>query len=164
MGRARLTLIAVLVSISTRLNGVQPTEQSSPLPEVLRAHLRVERFAAVTTVAGLPSGVRDGLQRLFGMPTLRLAGPGEEFQVTDVIVKPNLPIRRLIVAGCATDHCLVYYERGGIAHTRYVVLFQTTKSEARFEWGGAAPDGLADPDEVKSAVLSGAVIGQTKYW
>jgi hypothetical protein len=67
---------------------------------------------------------------------LELAEPGAEFQVTDVIVKPNLPIRRLILSRCSSDHCVVYYERGGIAHTFSVVLFRIDKGgAAQFEWG-----------------------------
>jgi hypothetical protein len=88
---------------------------------------------------GLPLGVRDGLQTLFGSQTLDIAEPAAEFQVTDVIVNPKLPIRRLVAAGCTIDYCLVYYERGGIAHTWHVALFHWTPAATRFEWGGTAP-------------------------
>ena len=77
------------------------------------------RFAADGWLA-LPLGVRDELQTLFASQTLDIAEPGAEFQVTDVIRKPDLPIRRLVAAGCSIDHCIVYYERGGIAHTWHV--------------------------------------------
>jgi hypothetical protein len=164
MARERVALVACLVLVSLSLISSQSAEQPTVLSELLRTHLRGEQFVAVTAVAGLPNGIREGLRRLFGRSTLELAEPGAEFQVTDVIMKPNLPIRRLISAGCSADHCLVYYERGGIAHTRYVVLFKSTKTGAQFEWGGSAPAGLADLDEVKGALLSGEVRGQTKYW
>src|SRR5215510_1221647 len=74
------------------------------LPEPLRAHVKDERFQIVTSVRGLPLGVRDGLQKLFGSQTLDIAEPGAEFQATDVIVKPNLPIRRLVAAGCTVAY------------------------------------------------------------
>ena len=96
------------------------------LSGALRAHVKDERFGIVTSIRGLPLGVRDGLQTLFGSQALDIAEPGAEFQVTDVIVDPKLPIRRLVAAGCSTDHCLVYYERGGIAHTWQVALFHWT--------------------------------------
>ena len=95
----------------------------------------------VTSIRGLPLGVRDGLQALWDSQGLDIAEPGAEFQVTDVAGNPKLPIRRLVAAGCSTDHCLVYYERGGIAHTWLVALFHWTPAETRFEWGGAAPAG-----------------------
>jgi hypothetical protein len=144
--------------------GAQTAEQASVLSKPLRTHLRNEEFVAITSVAGLPIGVRDGLKSLFASPTLELAEPGAEFQVTDEIMKPNLPVRRLILAGCSADHCLVYYERGGIAHTWYVVVFQSTKTGAKFEWGGSAPSGLANLDELKRAVVSKEVRGETAYW
>jgi hypothetical protein len=139
------------------------SEEGGGLSRGLRGHLRGETFAAVSEVRGLPLEVRDGLQALWHSPKFEMAGPGAEFQATDVITNPNLPIRRLIVAGCSVDHCIIYYERGGIAHTHTVVLFRT-KGAARFEWGGVAPPGLADLDQVKDAVLKGTVRGETGYW
>ena len=82
---------------------------------------------------------------------------GTEFQVTDV--HPTLPRRRLVTAGCSTEYCLVYYERGAIPHTWHVALFHWTAAETRFEWGGTAPGGLTTIDDVRKAVLSGAVKG-----
>lgn len=134
------------------------------LPRALVVHLKDERFGIVTSIRGLPLGVRDGLQTLFGGPILDIAEPGAEFQVTDVIVNPKLPKRRLVAAGCSIDHCLVYYERGGIAHTWQVALFHWTPALTRFEGGGIAPGSLASVDDVRSAILSGAIRGPTKVW
>lgn len=134
------------------------------LPETLRGHLKDERFGIVTSIRGLPLGVRDGLQKLFRSQTLDIAEPGAEFQATDVIVNPTLPGRRLVAAGCSTGYCLVYYERGGIAHTWHVALFYWTPAATRFEWGGIAPGGLATIDDVRNAVLSGAIEGPATFW
>ena len=101
---------------------------------------------------------------MFGSQALDIAEPGAEFQVTDVIIDPTLPRRRLVAAGCSTDHCLVYYERGGITRTWQVALFYWTPAATRFEWGGIAPRGLASIDAVRNAVLSGAIKGPTKSW
>ena len=143
--------------------GSQATD-ADVLSGALRAHVQGERFGIVTSIRGLPLGVRDGLQTLFGSPKLDIAEPGAEFQVTDVVVNPKLPIRRLVAAGCSTDHCLVYYERGGIAHTFHVALLHWTPAATRFEWGGTAPGGLTTIDEVRNAVLSGAIKGAAKIW
>ena len=135
------------------------------LSGALRTHVQDERFGIVTSIRGLPLGVRDGLQRLFGSGALDIAEPGAEFQVTDAVVNPKLPIRRLVAAGCSTDHhCLVYYERGGIAHTWHVALFHWTPAATRFEWGGTAPGGLATIDDVRNAILSGGIKGQARFW
>jgi hypothetical protein len=130
----------------------------------LRAHVQAEQFGIVTSIRGLPPGVRDGLQTLFGSQTLDIAEPGAGFRFTDVIVNPKLPLRRLVAAGCSYDHCLVYYERGGIAHTWQVALFHWTPDATRFEWGGTAPSGLVTIGEVRSAILSGAISGPVASW
>jgi hypothetical protein len=134
------------------------------LSEALRAHVKDERYQIVASIRGLPLGVRDGLQMLFGSQALDIAEPGAEFQATDVVGNPKLPIRRLVAAGCSTDHCLVYYERGGIARTWQVALFHWTPAATRFEWGGTAPGGLATIDDVRNAVLSGAIKSPNRLW
>jgi len=134
------------------------------LSDALRAHVKDDRFQIVTSVRGLPLGVRDGLQTLFGTQSLDIAEPDADFQVTDVAGARALPIRRLVAAGCSVDHCLVYYERGGIAHTWQVALFHWTPAATRFEWGGVAPGGLMTIDDVRKAVLSGAIKSSNKDW
>jgi hypothetical protein len=62
------------------------------------------------------------------------------------------------------DYCLVYYERGGSAHTWLVALFHWTPAATRLEWGGQARGGLASIDEVRDAVLSGEVRGPVREW
>jgi hypothetical protein len=151
----------------TLWSAVVTGSQAAPtvaLSEALRAHVKNERLAIVTSIRGLPLGVREELQTLFGSQTLDIAEPGAEFQVTDVVGNPKLPIRRLVAAGCSTDHCLVYYERGGIAHTWHVALFHWTPAATRFEWGGTAPGGLATIDDVRNAVLSGAIKSPNRLW
>ena len=134
------------------------------LSETLRTHVKNERWEIVTSIRGLPLGVREALQALFGSPSLDIAEPGAEFQVTDDVGARKLPIRRLVAAGCSPDHCLVYYERGGIAHTWQVALFHWTPEATRFEWGGTATGGLATIEDVRKAVLSGAIKSPNKAW
>jgi hypothetical protein len=134
------------------------------LPEALRDHVKNGRFQIVTSIRGLPLGVRNELQELFGSQTLDIAEPGAEFQVTDVIVNPQFSIRRLVAAGCTIEYCLVYYERGGIAHTWHVAVFHWTPEATRFEWGGTAPGGLATIDDVRNAILSGVIKGPSTFW
>jgi hypothetical protein len=71
----------------------------------------------------------------------------------------------MVSAGCSRDfHCLVYYERGGIAHTWQVALFQWTPDATRFEGGGTAPGGLATIEDVRNALLSGAIKSSPGSW
>jgi hypothetical protein len=133
----------------------------------LRAHVQDERLQISTSIRGLPLGVRAGLQTLFGNQArdiaLDIAEPRAEFQ-GDAIVDSPLPIRRLIAAGCSYDHCLVYYERGGIAHTWRAALFHWTPDATRFESGGIAPGGLVTIDDVRSVILSGTIKDPAGLW
>jgi hypothetical protein len=131
----------------------------------LRAHVRDGRFGVVTSIRGLPLGVREALQALFGSRTLDIAEPGAEFRRTDAVVDPSLPTRRMVAAGCSTDHyCVVYYERGGFAHTWHVVLFRWRPAETRLEWSGSPPANLKTIDEVRKAIVSGTVkTGQATF-
>jgi hypothetical protein len=164
MHRTRL-LFAICVSVCSAVAAPTQTLDAGALSGALRAHVQDEGFGLVTSIRGLPLGVRDGLQTLFGSGTLDIAEPGAEFQVNSVVVNSKLPIRRLIAAGCSADyHCLVYYERGGIDHTWHVALFHWTPAATRLEWGGTAPGGLKTIDDVRNAILSGAVKGQARFW
>jgi hypothetical protein len=117
-----------------------------------------ERFDIVTSIRGLPLGVRDELQTLWESRALDIAEPGTPFQGTGTSVDASLPARRLVAAGCSGDyHCLVYYERGGRSHTWLVALFRWTPAATRLEAGGAAPGGLKTIDEVQRAFVSGAL-------
>lgn len=162
----RLIRLLCVIGVSLWPAALVGSQAAAPvaLSGALRAHIKDERFGIVTSIRGLPLGVRDGLQTLFGTRSLDIAEPGAEFQLTDVVVDPTLPIRRLVAAGCSTDHCLVYYERGGRAHAWQVALFHWTPAATRFEWGGIAPRGLESIDDVRSAILSGAIKSATKFW
>jgi len=138
---------------------------SEVLSETLRAHLRDAPLGLVTSIRGLPLGVRDQLQTMFG-GTLDIAEPGAEFRRDGRDSNPKLPTRRMVSAGCSRDfYCLIYYERGGTEHTWRAVLFHWTPAATRFEWGGTAPGGFATIDAVRKAILSGVIKGgRTAGW
>ena len=140
-------------------SAVMAASQKPPatLSPELRAHVQNQRFGIVTSVRGLPLGVRAQLQTLFGSQSLDIAEPGADFQANDKVANPKLPIRRMAASGCSYDYCLVYYERGGNDRTWRVALFHWTPEETRFEWGGIAPSGLKTIDDVRKAALSGAI-------
>jgi len=152
-------LCAIGFGLWSAVSAVTQSPASAPLSPALRTHLEAERFQIVTSIRGLPLGVRDRLQQLFG-GSLDIAEPGAAFRQSDAPASAALPLRRLVAAGCSSDnHCLVYYERGGTTLTRRVALFHWTPGETRFEWGGTAPDGLATIEDVRRAVASGKITG-----
>ena len=147
--------------------GVVAASQAAPslsLSAELRNRVQNERFGLVTSIRGLPLGVRTGLQSLFGSETLDIAEPGAAFQANDKNADATLPTRRMIAAGCSYERCLIYYERGGAARTWHVVLFHWTPEQTRFEWGGAAPRGLVTIDDVRKAILSGVIKDPARFW
>ena len=149
------------------LGTVACSRADSPLPisGTLWAHLKDERFETVTSIGGLSLGVADALRQVFGTRSLDIAEPGAEFQATGTAAhSTRLPGRRLVAAGCSSDHCLVYYERGGSVPTWRVALFHWGPDSTRFEWGGAAPGGLAGIDDVQNAVLSRKITSPDRSW
>ncbi len=154
--RCSALLCAIAFTIWPAVTACQ-SPAANALPGPLRTHLNEDRFGIVTSIRGLPLGVRDGLQTLFGGSSLDIAEPGAAFRATDVVLDPVLPPRRLVTAACSTDHCIVYYERGGIAHTWHLAVFHWTPAATQFEWGGVAPGGLRTIDELHKAALSGAI-------
>ena len=154
---------AIGVSLSSAVVAGGQVVPSGAISAELRAHVRDERFGIVTSIRGLPLGVRAALQTLFGSQSLDIAELGARFQSGEPSVS-TLPTRRLAGAGCSYDYCLVYYERGGITPTWHVALFRWTPETTKFEWGGAAPAGLKTLDDVRTAILSGAIKGTAGPW
>src|SRR5262245_49133491 len=76
-------LCAIGVSLCSAAVAGSQAPASITLPAALQAHVKNERFDIVTSIRGLPLGVREGLQTLFGSQTLDIAEPGADFQVTD---------------------------------------------------------------------------------
>jgi hypothetical protein len=163
MNRTRLLLL-IGVGCSWAVVAGNQTAPPIALSRELRTHVQDERFQIVTSIRGLPLGVREELERMFGTGVLDIAEPGAEFQGSGAIRNSRLPIRRLVAAGCSYDYCLVYYERGGAAHTWRVALFHWTPDATRFEWGGEAPGGLVTIDDVRRAALSGAIKDPAGLW
>ncbi len=136
----------------------------STLPASARAHLKSATLAPIAHVDNLPAAVRSALTTLFGSERLEMAEPGAAFQSTDAIMTPDLPVRRLITAGCARDLCLVHYERGGVAHTYQVALLALSPERARFQWGGLTSGPIQGLAELKSLVVEGRVRGPVPNW
>lgn len=135
-----------------------------PLSGTLRDHVRNERFDAVTSVRGLPLGVRETLQDLFGTQTLDIAEPNADFQGSDAMATAKRPLRRLIVAGCSIDHCFVHYERRGSSSTWPVVLFHWTPDATLVEWSSLERSGLPTIADLRAAALTAGAKGQVTEW
>jgi hypothetical protein len=161
--RARLLCI-LGVSLSSATAVARQPAPPLALPVALRAHLQSGRFDIVSSIRGLPLGIRDELQKLFGSQTLDIAESGAPFQGSGRTAE-SLPMRRLVAAACSYADCLVYYELGGRAgRTWRVLLLHWTPNATKFEWGATAPGTLTTIDEVRRAVLSGTIKGSSGPW
>jgi hypothetical protein len=105
-----------------------PTERRNALENI--SHFR-EAYA----VTNLPPPVLALCADING----RLAGPGQKWEVTDLITNEELPLRRLIWAATDGDYWVVHYERGGIAHSYHVMVVQLPHGDSKpsFLWRGA---------------------------
>ena len=161
MRRTRLLCVLLLVCGSAIVAANQ-APASLPLPDSLGDHVRNERYGIVSSLRGLPLGVREALQKLFGSQTLDIT---DAFGTATPDGASTSATRRLVAAGCADDnHCIVYYERRGSTPSWHVALFQWDPAATTFEWGGMAPGNLKTVDDVRKAMLSGAIKGPSTVW
>src|SRR5688572_21931498 len=82
-------LCAIGVTLWSAVLAAGQATPPAALPAELRTQVQDGRFGIVTSIRGLPLGVRDALQTLFGSLSLDIAEPGAEFQRTDVITTPG---------------------------------------------------------------------------
>lgn len=157
-----LCALALMIGWTAVAAGQAPA--GGPLTDALRAHVKGERFDVITSVRGLPLGVRNELQSMWESSTLDIAEPGAEFRGSGAKPNPQLPSRRLVAAGCSADHhCLVYYELAGRTPGWVAALFHWTPEATRLEAGGAVPAGLKSIDAVRNAILS-ASLRPADHW
>lgn len=159
----RLSLLPALAIslVSTVFAG----DQAPPaLTDALKAHLKGDQLQVVTSLRGLPLGVRDALGGLIGGQYTDFADPEAPFR-TGAEMNPSLPMRRLVTAGCSNDHhCLVYYEKGGATRTFHVAVFQWRPESTRLEFGGSAPGGLKTVEAVRNAIVAGTIKAAGNSW
>jgi hypothetical protein len=163
MGR-RGSIYAIVLGVLAVVAAARQMGVPSSLSGTLRDHVKDERFDLVSSIRGLPLGVREELQNLFGGQSLDIAESGAALQDSDTAVDSTLRLRRLVAAGCSADHCLVYYERGGSTHTWLAALFHWTPEATRLEWAGNASGGMTTIDDVRNAVVAGSIKGPVKLW
>jgi hypothetical protein len=101
---------------------VQPEPAPQPAPNGADCALK-HTSHDVLLLKQLPANIRGALIKLTG----GMADRGEFFNATDVIMKPA-PGSRFIRAGETQGTWYVWYEHGGIAYWRQIVLFMIDPS------------------------------------
>jgi hypothetical protein len=109
----------------------------------------------LTSAAQLPEKLRAAFAILTRESEFTLANPGEKYQSTDVMTRPRLPLRRMVIAGNCSGYWFVHYERGGLGHSYALVFFQPdSKEEMAFVWGGRGFYGASNCAELRNAIAS----------
>ncbi len=74
----------------------------------------------LNSITKLPPSIKSWIASNIGA----MADRGAPFNATDVIIDKNAPGARFIRAGRVNDFWFIWYERGGIAHTKHIVFLQ----------------------------------------
>lgn len=124
------------------------------------------QFKLVSKTEGIHDDVKQAFDKITRQTPFAMANPGEPFQVTDVVVFQKLAWRRLVFAGVQGDMWFLHYERGGLAHSYYVVAFKVDpQGEPRFVWGCATTGAAKTLEELRTMVAACRLSDDTKgYW
>jgi hypothetical protein len=82
----------------------------------------------------------ESIQKLYSMrdgSRSAIADSEEEYEVGDDIGDIHRPRRRLRFAGIAKDRAFIYYDHGGVANHRHLVLFRISAWDAVAIWHGS---------------------------
>lgn len=94
--------------------------------DAVLAELKHGYFERIERTRDLPDGVLAEFERDLATDdralTPAIAEPGDDFQSTDVVATPPLPMRRLIFGGRSEPVTFIYYERGGLGLSRHLFV------------------------------------------
>lgn len=98
-----------------------PAEPASPSPELTCTFKHPAK--TVLSLKKLPEPIQKKLREISG----RMADRGEFFNAGDVVTRPA-PFNRYIIGGEIGEKWFVFYEHGGFAYWKHVVLFGSDPS------------------------------------
>jgi len=136
------------------------TKLSSEAKEYM---LREDAFSGISSVKEIPASVLMKFAEIAKDPNLKIANPGEKFQATDVISEAGLSSRRLIFGGISKEYCVLHYERGGRAHSYYVILFKRSGNDASFLWGGVTNQKIRNLSALRELIRADALDDSRPY-
>lgn len=89
--------------------------------------------------------------------------PGAEWQLTDVVLKPGLPRRRLEKVARSPSFCILFYELGGRGHRHHVAVFRLQPDRATLVWRAVFDRPIGDVAALRVAIDEGRVEDDPKY-
>jgi hypothetical protein len=99
-----MTAASLFVLVGGMLLGQRQLESEKRSPVQEGQHLLDGNCAVIKSTHMLPDSLKAAFAELTKENELKLADPGENFQVGDVVVHPGLPFRRLVLAGKCGDN------------------------------------------------------------
>jgi hypothetical protein len=158
----RLFVLLALIGFCCLPFGVAAQQQPSSIE---KDHLLDGQFKVISKTEDIQVNVKQAFSKITREPSFVMANPGQKFQVDDVVVDRTLPWRRLVFAGTQDDKWFVHYERGGFAHSYYVVAFKADPhGDAQFVWGCSVPDGAKTPEQLRRMVANCQLSNAESYW
>jgi hypothetical protein len=148
----RIAIGMLIALVSVAAGATSPPPLQLPAKE-----LGAERYAYVTKIGQLPEDIRKGLARQLEQRELQMADAGMPFSSGDAVIDPNLPTHRLIVAAVGAKYVVVHFERGGVALTRWIVVFERTTAGLNALWHGVINEVYREPKELEAAIRTGTL-------
>jgi len=113
----------------------------------------------------MPPRLKEAFEKITGLRQFEMANPGEKYQVTDVITERGLPRRRLLFAGVSDNKWFIQYERGGLGHSYFVVVFSVEpRGAVQFLWGGEGFQSAKDLDDLRKKIAAGRFADDRLYY
>jgi hypothetical protein len=126
------TVLSLLISFSA-------FGQSSP-PAVIDQLHPDPSLTYVTKVSDIPDSVIEVMKTATGYDKLKMANKGGKWNMSDAVLDPDLPFRRLIWAVEAQKHFVVHYEHGGIGYSTHFLVISPPGDDGKrkLEWAAVS--------------------------
>jgi hypothetical protein len=86
-------------------------------------HLLDGEFKLVVSTRPMPDSLKYAFVAATREKDFALANPTADYQAGDMVYDKRLPAWRLIFAGASSGKWFVHYEKGGLAHSCYLLVF-----------------------------------------
>ena len=139
--------------------------QEHPVSSSETEHLLDGQFKLESKTDGIPTNLKQAFSKITREAPFAMANPGKKFQATDVVYDRSLPRRRLVFAGVQGETWFVHYERGGLAHSYFVVAFNVkAQGDVNFAWGCGIADAASSIEQLRRMVATCRLSGADSYW
>jgi hypothetical protein len=136
---------------AAQIQADQPREYSLP-DDLIESLAKPGEFSLYRKVADVPEIVRLAFAKAAGEAIFSMADPGGQWQATDIIRDPKLPVRRLSKVAVGGALCLLFYERGGVVKHNNVAVFRMADGQAEAIWHANVSHAVVSPSDLARAL------------